>query len=156
VQPNGRIALELPPSAATVADLPDLPLEQSDRVVVPARPGFITVAGAVVNTNALLWKRGRTVDDYLKQVGVDEGAEVSSMFVLHADGTVRHAQDSGGFLGWGGLSTQTLQPGDAIIVPSQLDYETWGRALMRGLKDWSQIFAQFGLGAAAIQALRTN
>jgi protein involved in polysaccharide export with SLBB domain len=156
VQPNGRIALELPASAATVTDLPDLPLEQSDRIVVPARPGFITVAGAVVNTNALLWKRGRTVDDYLKQVGVDEGAEVSNMFVLRADGTVRHAQDSGGFLGWGGLSTQTLEPGDAIIVPSQLDYETWGRALMRGLKDWSQIFAQFGLGAAAIQALRTN
>lgn len=156
VQPNGRIALELPPAAATVADLPDLPLEQSDRVVVPARPGFVTVAGAVVNTNALLWKRGRTIDDYLKQVGVDEGAEVSNMFVLRADGTVRHAQDSGGFLGWGGLSAQTLEPGDAIIVPSQLDYETWGRALMRGLKDWSQIFAQFGLGAAAIQALRTN
>lgn len=156
VVPNGRIALELPASAATVSDLPDLPLEQSDRVVVPARPGFVTVAGAVVNTNALLWKRGRTIDDYLKQVGVDEGAEVSNMFVLRADGTVSHAQDSGGFLGWGGLSTQTLEPGDAIIVPSQLDYETWGRALMRGLKDWSQIFAQFGLGAAAIQALRTN
>jgi protein involved in polysaccharide export with SLBB domain len=156
LQPSGRIALELPPTAATVDDLPDLPLEQSDRVVVPARPGFVTVAGAVVNTNALLWKRGRTVDDYLKQVGVDEGAEVSNMFVLRADGTVSHAKGNGGFLGWGGIGSQTLEPGDAIVVPSQLDYETWGRALVRNLKDWSQIFAQFGLGAAAIQTLRNN
>ena len=47
-----------------------------------------------------------------------------------------------------------MQPGDAMIVPNQLDFETWGRALVRNLKDWSQIFSQFGLGAAAIQTLQ--
>lgn len=46
-----------------------------------------------------------------------------------------------------------MQPGDALIVPNQLDFETWGRALVRNLKDWSQIFSQFGLGAAAIKTL---
>ena len=50
----------------------------------------------------------------------------------------------------------SFAPGDAVIVPSQLDYETWGRALVRNLKDWSQIFYQFGLGAAAIVTLRNN
>jgi polysaccharide biosynthesis/export protein len=40
-----------------------------------------------------------------------------------------------------------------VIVPNQLDYETWGRALVRNLKDWSQIFSQFGLGIAAIHSL---
>ena len=57
---------------------------------------------------------------------------------------------------FGGVESQVLQPGDAVIVPNQLDYETWGRALVRNLKDWSQIFSQFGLGAAAIQTLRKN
>jgi len=152
VQPTGRIALELQPGA-TLNALPDVPLEHADRIVVPARPGFITVAGAVVNNNALLWKPGRTVGDYLKQAGLDEAAEPSNMFVLRADGTVIHAGDRRGFFGMGGLESQSVQPGDAIVVPTQLDFETWGRALVRNLKDFGQIFYQFGLGAAAIHTL---
>lgn len=154
VQPNGRIALELNPADAKAADLPNVPLEHGDRLIVPARPGFVTVAGAVVNDNALLWRPDRTVGDYVAQAGLDEAAELSNMFVLRADGTVMHANDRRGFLGWGGLQSQKLQPGDAIIVPTQLDFETWGRALVRNLKDFGQIFYQFGLGAAAIQTLR--
>jgi len=153
VQPSGRIALELQPGD-TITSLPDVPLEHADRIVVPARPGFITVAGAVVNNNALLWKPGRTVGDYLKQAGLDEAAEPDNMFVLRADGTVIHAGDRRGFFGMGSLESQPIQPGDAIVVPTQLDFETWGRALVRNLKDFGQIFYQFGLGAAAIHTLR--
>jgi len=153
VQPNGRIALELKPGD-TITSLPDVPLEHADRIVVPARPGFITVAGAVVNNNALLWKPDRTVGDYLKQAGLDEAAEPDNMFVLRADGTVIHAGDRRGFFGMGSLQSQPIQPGDAIVVPTQLDFETWGRALVRNLKDFGQIFYQFGLGAAAIHTLR--
>jgi len=156
VQPNGRIALELRPEDTAAASLPNVPLEHADRIIVPARPGFITVAGAVVNNNALLWKPGRTVGDYLKQAGLDEAAEPGNMFVLHADGTVSHAGDRHGWFGFGRLESQPVQPGDAIIVPTQLDFETWGRALVRNLKDFGQIFYQFGLGAAAIQTLRNN
>ena len=111
--------------------------------MVPPRPGFITVAGAVVNNNALLWKRGRTLGDYLKQAGLDEAAEPANMFVLRADGTVMHAGDRRGIFGMGGLQSAEIQPGDAIVVPTQLDFETWGRALVRNLKDFGQIFYQF-------------
>jgi polysaccharide biosynthesis/export protein len=154
LQPNGRIALELSADSSSVDQLPDVPLENGDRVAVPTRPGFVTVAGAVVNSNALLWKPGRTAGDYLRLAGVDETADISNMFILRADGTVSHTNDKRGFLGRGTLEGQAVQPGDAVVVPSQLDYETWGRALVRNLKDWSQIFSQFGLGAAAIQTLR--
>jgi polysaccharide biosynthesis/export protein len=156
VQPNGRIALELEPGDTSLSALPTVPLEHADRIVVPARPGFITVAGAVVNNNALLWKPNRTVGDYLRQAGLDEAAEKSNMFVLRADGTVMHAGDRRGLFGARSLESQVVQPGDAIVVPTQLDFETWGRALMRNLKDFSQIFYQFGLGAAAIETLRRN
>jgi polysaccharide biosynthesis/export protein len=155
VQPTGRIALELEPGD-TLASLPTVPLDHADRIVVPARPGFITVAGAVVNNNALLWKPNRTVGDYLRQAGLDEAAEKSNMFVLRADGTVMHAGDRRGFFGSRSIESQVVQPGDAIVVPTQLDFETWGRALVRNLKDFSQIFYQFGLGAAAIETLRKN
>ena len=155
IQPNGRIALELDPKVSSIDALPDVPLENADRINIPVRPGFVTVAGAVVNTNAFLWKPGRTAGDYVKLAGLDEGAEISNMFILRADGTVLHANESRSFFGVGdGLRSQLLNPGDAVVVPSQLDFETWGRALVRNLKDWSQIFSQFGLGAAAIKTLR--
>ncbi|MDH5538079.1 MAG: SLBB domain-containing protein [Rhizobacter sp.] len=154
VQPNGRIALELTVDTTTLDDLPDVPLEHADRISVPSRPAFVTVAGAVVNSNAFLWKPGRTAGDYLKLAGVDEAADPSNMFILRADGTVSHAGDRRGFWGNSKLEADLLHPGDALIVPNQLDFETWGRALVRNLKDWSQIFSQFGLGAAAIQTLR--
>lgn len=157
LEPNGRIALELDYAKATFDSLPDIPLEAGDRITVPPRPAFVTVAGAVANNNAYLWKPGRTADDYLKLAGVEDSAERSAMFILRADGTVTHAGDRKGFFGvGGGIGGEPLYPGDALVIPNQLDYETWGRALVRNLKDFSQIFYQFGLGAAAIVTLRNS
>ena len=134
--------------------LPDVPLDHGDKISVPTRPAFITVAGAVVNSNAFLWKGGRTAGDYLKLAGVDESADPSNMFILRADGTVNHAGEKRSFWSGNALESERLQPGDALIVPNQLDFETWGRALVRNLKDWSLIFSQFGLGIAAINTLK--
>jgi len=153
IQPNGRIALELSPDTRTIDALPDLPLEHGDRITVPPRPGFVTVAGAVVNNNAFVWKPGRTAGDYLRLAGADEAADTSNMFILRADGTVNSASDSRGFFGRGGLESQVLQPGDALVVPNQLDFETWGRAFVRNLKDFAQIISGFGIGIAAIHSL---
>jgi protein involved in polysaccharide export with SLBB domain len=153
IQPNGRIALELTPDIHTIDALPDLPLESGDRINVPPRPGFVTVAGAVVNSNAFVWKPGRTAGDYLRLAGADEAADTDNMFILRADGTVNTAADRRGFFGRGGLEAQVLQPGDALVVPNQLDFETWGRALVRNLKDFAQIFSGFGIGIAAIHSL---
>ena len=152
-QPNGRIALELAPDVQTIDALPDLPLEHGDRIVVPPRPGFVTVAGAVVNNNAFIWKPGRTAGDYLRLAGADQAADTSNMFILRADGTVSQVNDQRGFFGRETLESQAMQPGDALIVPNQLDFETWGRAFVRNMKDFAQIFGQFGLGIAAIHSL---
>lgn len=154
LEPNGRIALELSPTVSSIDDLPDVPLENGDRINVPPRPGFVIVAGAVVNSNAFLWKPGRTAGDFLRLAGADEAADPSNMFILRADGTVAHANDRRGLFGRSSLESQEMQPGDALVVPNQLDFETWGRALVRNLKDWSQIFSQFGLGIAAINSLK--
>jgi len=153
VQPNGRIALELNADTTTLAALPDVPLEGGDRIIVPSRPGFVTVAGAVVNSNAFLWKPGRTAGEYLRLAGADEAAEPDNMFILRADGTVSHAGDNRSFFGRSKLESQVMQPGDALIVPNQLDFETWGRAFVRNLKDFAQIFTGFGIGIAAIHSL---
>ena len=68
--------------------------------------------------------------------------------MLRADGSVVSAQQSGFF--FSSFHSQRLMPGDAIVVPEDFVRTTW----MKDLKDWSQIFYQFGLGAAAIKVLR--
>ena len=153
VKPNGRIALELQADASSLAGIPEVPMENGDRIVIPARPGFVTVAGAVVNSNAFLWKPGRTAGEYLRLAGADEAADPANMFILRADGTVSHAGDKRGLFGRSRLESEIMQAGDALIVPNQLDFETWGRALVRNLKDFSQIFSGFGIGIAAIHTL---
>ena len=141
------------PAARSVDELPDVQLDNADRISVPTRPGFVTVAGAVVNSNAFLWKPGRTAGDYLRLAGIDEAADPSNMFILRADGTVRHANERNGLFRRNGVESQPMQPGDALIMPNQLDFESWGRALIRNLKDFSQIFSGFGIGIAAINTL---
>jgi len=153
IVPNGRIALELLPETRSIDGLPDLPLEHGDRISVPPRPGFVTVAGAVVNSNAFVWKSGRTAGDYLRLAGADEAADISKMFILRADGTVNSSSDQRGFFGRGSLESVPLQPGDALVVPNQLDFETWGRAFVRNLKDFAQIISGFGIGIAAIHSI---
>ena len=152
LQPNGRIALQLNPSAGSVDDLPDVPLEDGDRVLVPARPGFVFAVGAVANSNALIWRPGRTVGEYLRLAGLEPSADEDNIFVVHADGTVTHRRDAGWL--FNRLTNQELAPGDVIVVPELLNRETLWSAFVRGLKDWTQILYQFGLAAVAVDTLR--
>lgn len=147
---NGRIALELEPSLGTVA-LPDLRVEDGDRIVVPYTPAYVFAVGAVANNNALLWRKGRKLSDYLDAAGVQADADTDNMFVVRADGTVVHSNRRGWF---SSLEKLELMPGDSVVVPGKTNRETFWTSFVRGLKDWSQILYQFGLTAAAIQTLK--
>ena len=155
LQPNGRIALELDPGIRLVDELPDLPLEDGDGVHIPTRPGFVFAVGAVANENALLWRPGRTVGSSLEVAGVTPDADEANIFVLRADGSVMHTRDKRGlFFGGRSFLNLPLAPGDTVVVPDLLNRETAWNAFVRGTKDWTQILANFGIGAAAIKTLR--
>lgn len=154
LQSNGRISLELNPDNATLASLPDLPLEDGDHIVVPPTPGFVTATGAVNNENVFIYRPGRTVSDIVKIAGLREEADPDQMFVLRADGSIVSRNNTGGLFGWGGFDSLKLMPGDALVVPEKLDRETTRNFFARQLKDWTQILSQFGLGVAAIKVIK--
>lgn len=155
VQPTGRLAVALDADRSGVGGLPDVVLEHADRIHVPARPNTVTVAGAVVNDNALLWKPGRTVAEYLSFAGTDESADVSNAFVVRADGIVVGRNRGAGLWRSGAIGGYVLSPGDAIIVPNIVDYEFVNRLAIRSLKQIGDVFQEFGFNVAAYVALRT-
>jgi polysaccharide export outer membrane protein len=143
VVPTGRIVLELKPDSRAIAEIPDLPLEDGDRFVVPRVPSTVTVEGQVYSSNSFVFDRGRREHDYLRQAGgPDRDADRKRTFILRADGSVFSRQ-------YGNVDGATIFPGDTIVVPPQLERH----ALLRNLIDISSIISGFGLGAAAIYVL---
>jgi protein involved in polysaccharide export with SLBB domain len=152
LEPTGRIAFGLDPSERSFARLPQLKLENGDRLVVPARPAFVHVFGAVNIESSSLWRPNSRVKDYLKMAGMTAEADIENVFVMRVDGTVL-SRESGGWFS-NGISGLEVMPGDSIVIPEKLDKESRWTKFMQGTKEWAQIFANFGLGAAAISTLR--
>ncbi len=149
---NGRLALELDPRNQSLAALPDLPLEDGDRIMVPSTPGFVAAFGSVNNENMFIYKNGKTVGDVIKAAGLTEDAEPAQAFVLRADGSIVARNDHNGWFGSNFESVQ-MMPGDTLVVPAQMDRESKYNAFIRGAKDWTQILSNLGLGLAALRSL---
>jgi hypothetical protein len=105
--------------------------------------------GEVHNENAIIHRPGKTVGDALKFAGISDSAELDEAFILRADGSVKSARDANGLFSLGGFEGIELMPGDTVIVPAKLDRQSGWTKFITGLKDWTQILYQLGLGAAA-------
>jgi hypothetical protein len=145
---KGRVSLELD---ANKPELPSLPLEDGDTILVPTLPAFVAAAGSVNNDNVFIFRQGKTVADVLLAAGLNEDSEPNQAFVLRADGSIFSRRTAGWLSRFEGAK---LMPGDTVVVPSKVDRETGYNTLMRGLRDWTQIFSNLGIGAAAIRTLR--
>lgn len=152
MQATGRIALGLQPAERSFARLPQLKLENGDRLIIAAKPAFVNVFGAVNVEASLLWRPNSRVNDYIKSAGLTADADVENVFVMRADGSVVSG-DTGSWF-FGGIGGLEVMPGDSVVIPQKVDRETRWTAFMRNTKEWAQIFANFGLGAAAIKTLR--
>ncbi|MDB5963118.1 MAG: polysaccharide export protein [Massilia sp.] len=151
LKPTGRLAFGLDPTERSFARLPALKLENGDRLVVPARPDFVHVFGSVNAEASLIWRPNGRVEDYLKMAGATVDADVENAFILRVDGSVSTGAKSWGF---GGIASVIVMPGDSIVVPEKFDKETAWSKFTKGTREWAQIFANFGLGAAAIKVLK--
>ena len=150
VRPTGRIVLALDPHVPGVGALPDLQLEDGDVFVVPSRPAFVNVVGSVYSGSSLLYQEHKHLGEYLRQSGgPTRTADGKHSFLIRADGSVVSKTLASKVLNKS-FEDIRLNPGDTVVVPEQINKTTF----MKGLKDWSQIIAQFGLGAAAINVLR--
>lgn len=148
VKATGRIVMDLPEQNPQLKDLPDVALEDGDRLYIPAPASTVSVMGTVYNQNAFLYKRGQSVSDYLSKAGgPTRDGEEDDVYLVRADGVVFSSRQSGSmFSGFGG---REAMPGDTIVVPEKLERYN----LTKDLKDWTQIFYQFAIGIASLKTL---
>ncbi len=152
VRATGRIVLHIEPFKSDVASLPDLPLEDGDRFIVPPVPSTVGIVGAVYDPNSFVYREHGHAGEYLRTAGgPNRTADRRQIFIIRADGSVVSRQYLDHTL-WTDdkFNRQIIYPGDTIVVPEQLNKTT----LLRGLTDWSAVFSSFALGAAAINVIR--
>lgn len=148
VRATGRIVMDLPEQSPQLNDLPDIVLEDGDRLYVPAPASTVSVMGAVYNQNAFLYKRGQKIDEYLEKAGgPSRDGDEDDIYLVRADGVVFSSrQNNMLFSGFGG---REALPGDTIVVPEKLEKLN----LTKEFKDWTQIFYQFAVGVASLKAI---
>jgi protein involved in polysaccharide export with SLBB domain len=149
LKPTGRVVLELQPGAK---ELPDLLLEDGDRLYIPPKLTTVGVFGSVFNAGSYLLVPGRGLTDYLRlSGGPTKGADPENVMVIRANGSVvsSRQRQSSWFSSSDGLAGLHAEAGDTIFVPEEIDKTTF----TQNAKDWTTIFYNFGLGAAAIKAI---
>ncbi len=149
---TGRIVLEVKPDSTGVDSIPDIQLQDDDHFIVPSVPASVNVVGAVYDQNSFLYKSQRRAGDYLQLAGgPNRDADKGHIFIIRADGSVYSKERANGL--WGNNFAATrINPGDSIVVPEKV----LGTSVLRSFINWSQVFSQLALGAAAISVLHNN
>jgi protein involved in polysaccharide export with SLBB domain len=148
IKPTGRVVLQMQPESTA---LPDLALEDGDRIYVPPRPTTVGVFGSVFNAGSYLFTASRSIGDYMNLAGgPTRGADQDSVFVIRPNGSVvSTSQGSGWLRNRRDLGQVTAEAGDTVFVPEEINKTTF----VQNAKDWTQIIYQFGLGLAGIVAV---
>jgi protein involved in polysaccharide export with SLBB domain len=150
IRATGRVVLSFEPKSASIDDIPAISLENGDKFTIPPVPATINIVGAVYDQNSFLYHDHNLAGRYIQMAGgPDRDADWRHTFVIRADGSVVSREAVKGV--WGNTFNElSLNPGDTIIVPDK----TLRPTALRGLLDWTQIFSQLAIGAAAVEVLR--
>jgi protein involved in polysaccharide export with SLBB domain len=150
IRATGRIVLRFAPESQDVSTISDLTLEDGDIFTVPPVPASVNVVGAVYDQNSFLYVPGARAGTYLRYAGgADRDGDRKHEFIIRANGdVVSYDRDKGV---WGSdFNNLRMNPGDSLVVPEKIVKPS----ALRGVIDWSQMFSQFALGAAALSVLK--
>ncbi len=159
IQPLGRMVIRLDDPERLRGTPSDIQLEEGDSLFVPQIQQSVNVLGAVYNPTAILYNPRRTVKEYVTMAGgPTEIADEKSIYVIKVNGA---AVSRKGFRWFGsswtgseyafnitGFNALSLDPGDSIVVPEELERIAW----LREIKDIATVFGQLALTAGVIVA----
>jgi protein involved in polysaccharide export with SLBB domain len=150
IRATGRVVLDIPRNSAGIDNLPNIQLEDGDRFVVPTKPSTVNVVGAVYDQNSFLFKNTQSVGSYLRLAGgPTKSADGRDSFIIRADGSVISRKSQKGVFG-NTFASMHLNAGDTVVIPEKVPHPSG----LRNFINYTQIFSQLALGAAAIAVLQ--
>ncbi|MGB7603650.1 MAG: SLBB domain-containing protein, partial [Candidatus Sulfotelmatobacter sp.] len=139
---SGRVALPVKPKDTSIADLPDIAMEDNDRLSIPHVPSTVSVVGDVYNPGSFIYEARNSAGAYLEIAGKGKPqSDLHHAFVLRANGVVVAANNVNGLFEGAKFNRLRLYPGDQIVVP----YKLPTGAFIRGLQGWTQVSSQLAL-----------
>jgi protein involved in polysaccharide export with SLBB domain len=150
IRATGRVVLDIPQTATGIDTLPNIQLEDGDRFVVPSKPSTVNVVGAVYDQNSFLFRNTQPVGSYLRLAGgPTKSADGKDSFIIRADGSVVSRKSQKGVFG-NTFASMHLSAGDTVVIPEKVPHPSG----LRNFINYTQIFSQLALGAAAIAVLQ--
>jgi len=139
---TGRLVIQLKDIAALKKSAFDVSLHDGDKLYIPKQPDEVLILGQVYNNTAMLYQKHLNVDDYIERSGgYTRGADEDRVYVVHASGIVEPVR--------GGWHQTRIRPGDAIVVPQNLDQFN----LLDSSLDWSKVLYQMGTALASMKVI---
>lgn len=139
----GRMVIDLPAILEGNQEA-NIMLANNDKLYIPEFDKSVSIIGEVQFTSTHTFDYSKTVDDYIQLAGgTKKQADTDRVYVVRADGSVMLPNNSF----WFSRSSESLQPGDTIIVPIDVDY-------LDGLStvtSATQILYQLGVAWSAIK-----
>lgn len=146
---EGRMVIRLDQPEKFAGTDDDIEIMGGDVLEVPQSSNSVAVLGRVVNPTSFIRLANKDVDYYLgKAGGTTQDSEESEIYVVRADGSIFSRQQYSTvakFFGQGFLS-ETVEPGDAIVVPQRYDKTP----IMRTVKDITTIMSQLAITAGTV------
>ena len=128
IEPRGQVVLDEKNLQTTL-------LEDGDRIVVPEKTSVVMVHGEVLFPNAVSWRQGYRVGDYIELVGgYSQGADHSRLILMKQNGKAQSAS-----------SRNQVSAGDEVMVLPKI--ESKSIEITRGI---TQILYQIAVAAKVI------
>ena len=141
----GRIVIDLENILNQEAE--DLLLEDGDTINIPKKKQSVSVIGEIFVANSHIFQAGNSINDYISlSGGATPFADLDNLYLIKSDGSiVSPSQLSSGFFRSG---SSILEPGDAIVVPLQVQPFSG----IKATTEITQIIYQMALAAAAVNS----
>jgi polysaccharide export outer membrane protein len=153
VKATGRMTIQIEKPELLKKTLYDVELEGGDTLDIPRNPQTVQVLGSVFNQTAFVYDKDKDYSDYIDLAGgYTEYADDDNVYILKVDGTAMRPGGSFLSISWNKdlhrweLGSKTLESGDTIVVPENLDRIAW----VREIKDLTQILYQVAVAAAVV------
>ena len=142
----GRLVIDLD-SQLSSPEASQITLRNGDKLNIPTMPSEISVMGEVQFPTSHLFQSGFSVDQYINlSGGFTQNADEKRIFVVKSNGAVLIKKGNAWFNG--NQSQKSLQTGDVIVVPINLQKGKW----LETLTSSTQIIYQLAVTAAAVNS----